>query len=281
MRLLSPRQLASALGVSESSLKRWVDSGKIAAARTEGGHRKITLAEAVRFIRETGAPLAHPELLDMPEVAIAYERALSGDGRLTTHLVAGDTIAARGWLLSRYLAGASIEELGDGPIKEAMHALGELWNHEEGGIFIEHRGTDICLQALAQLRNTFEPSTTAPVALGGAPERDPYLLPTFLAATVVASAGMRAVNLGPDTPIGALQAAITHYAPKLVWISASSPVPAQQAREIAAWIASMPAGPTVLVGGRESECIAREGTHIRTCDSMSSLADIARSFATT
>jgi excisionase family DNA binding protein len=281
MRLLSPRQLAHALGVSESSLKRWVDAGKIAAARTDGGHRKISLAEAVRFIRETGAPLAHPEMLDMPEIAVAQERALGGDDRLYSYLAAGDTMAARGWLLSRYLAGASIEELGDGPIKESMHALGELWNHDDGGIFIEHRGTDICLQALAQLRNTFEPAPNAPVALGGAPEDDPYLLPTFLAATVIASAGMRAVNLGPDTPIAAMQAAVVHHAPKLVWISASSPIPAQQARAIATWIATLPAELTVLVGGRESERIAREGTHVRTCESMSSLAHVARDVATT
>lgn len=276
MRFLSPRQLAQALGVSESSLKRWVDAGKIAAARTDGGHRKIAFAEAVRFIRETGAPLAHPEFLDMPEIAVAQQRALEGDDRLYTYLVAGDAVAARGWLLSRYLGGASVEELADGAVREAMHSLGELWRHDEGGVFVEHRGTDICLQALAQLRNTFEPRAEAPFAIGGAPEDDPYLLPTFLAAMVVASAGMRAVNIGPDTPIAAMQAAVAHYSPRLVWISASTPLPAQQAREIAAWIATVPA--TVLVGGRESGRIAREGD-IRTCDSMTELASVARELA--
>ncbi|MGE0401074.1 MAG: helix-turn-helix domain-containing protein [Kofleriaceae bacterium] len=276
MRFLSPRQLAHALGVSESSLKRWVDAGKIAAARTEGGHRKISLVEAVRFIRQSGAPLAHPEMLDMPEVAVAQQRALEGDDSLYTYLVAGDAIAARGWLLARYLGGASVEELGDGPIKEAMHALGELWNHDDAGVFIEHRATDICLQALAQLRNTFEPRADAPLALGGAPEDDPYLLPSFLAATVIASAGMRAVNLGPDTPIAAMQAAVAHHAPQLVWLSASTALPATQAREIAAWIATLPPSLPVLVGGRESARIAREGTHVRICESMSQLAHIVR-----
>lgn len=279
MRLLSPRQLAQALGVSESSLKRWVDAGKIAAARTDGGHRKIPLSEAVRFIRETGAPLAHPELLDMPEVAVAQQRAQSGDDRLYTYLTAGDATAARGWLLSRYLAGATIEELADGPIREAMHALGELWRHDEGGVFVEHRGTDICLQALAQLRTTFEPRADAPVALGGAPEDDPYLLPTLLAATVIASAGMRAVNLGPDTPIAAMQAAVAHHAPRLVWISASTPLAAQQAREIAAWVGTLSSDVQVLVGGRESGRIAREG-NVRLCASMTELASVARGIVT-
>ncbi len=281
MRLLSPRQLADALGVSESSLKRWVDAGKIAAARTDGGHRKIPLSEAVRFIRETGAPLARPEVLDMPEVAIAQQRALAGDDGLYAYLATGDTVGARGWLLARYLAGASIEELGDGPIKEAMHALGELWRHDEGGIFVEHRGTDICLQALAQLRNTFEPPPQAPLALGGAPEDDPYLLPSFLAATVIAAVGMRAVNLGPDTPIAAMQAAVAHYAPQLVWISASTPMPSQQAREIAAWIETVPPSVQVLVGGRESGRIVHAASNeIRTVASMTELAQIARTILT-
>ncbi|MCX5741316.1 MAG: helix-turn-helix domain-containing protein, partial [Proteobacteria bacterium] len=85
MRLLSPRDLAEALGVSESSLKRWVDSGRITATRTDGGHRKIRLSEAVRFIRESGSPIVHPELLDMPEVAAAALHSTSED-RLLRYL---------------------------------------------------------------------------------------------------------------------------------------------------------------------------------------------------
>src|SRR4051812_46263670 len=154
MRLLSPRELADALGVSESSLKRWVDAGKITAARTDGGHRRIALAEAVRFIRETGAPLARPEALGMPEVAAANERAARGDDQLFAHLVAGDAVGARGFLLARYLAGSTVEALCDGPVREAMQRLGELWQHDEGGIFIEHRGTDACVQAVTSLRTT-------------------------------------------------------------------------------------------------------------------------------
>ena len=48
----------------------------------------------------------------------------------------------------------------------------------------------------------------APVALGAGPEDDPYILPSFLAAMVTTVAGLRAVNLGPDTPLTALQQAV-------------------------------------------------------------------------
>ena len=108
MRLLSPRELAEALGVSESSLKRWVDSGKIRAMKTDGGHRRIALTEAVRFVRDTGAPVARPDLLDMPEVAVAREGRLRGADELLDYLLEGDVVGARGWLLGRYLSGMSI-----------------------------------------------------------------------------------------------------------------------------------------------------------------------------
>ena len=268
MRLLSPKDLAEALGVSESSLKRWVDAGKIGAMRTEGGHRRISLAEAVRFIRETGAKVVNPEMLDMPEIARA------GSERLLHHLRGGDVLGARGWLLGRYLAGVSVEELCDGPVVEAMQALGELWRHDDAGIFIEHRATDVCLQALAQLRNTFSAPAGAPVALGATPEDDPYLLPTFMAAIVMASCGMNTVNLGPDTPVSAMAAAAQEHQPRLVWISASAPLPQARAKAIADWLKSLPPTTTTVVGGRHSETIAAHG--VRRVETMTELATLAR-----
>ena len=267
LRLLSPRELADALGVSESSLKRWVDSGKIQAARTDGGHRRIALQEAVRFIRETGAPLARPELLDMPDIAASR----LGDDAFRHFLVEGDAAGARAWLLGRYLAGATVAELCDGPVCEAMHRIGELWQHDADGVFIEHRATDLCIQALAQLRATFEPIATAPFALGATPEGDPYLVATFMAAMVIASVGLRPINLGPNTPVEALERAFARYQPALVWVSAS--VTVQHARELEAWLKSLPPTTVAVVGGRSGQDIAG----VRYLDSMADLADVSTS----
>lgn len=281
MRLLSPRELAHALGVSESSLKRWVDAGKIVAMRTEGGHRRIALPEAMRFVRESGAPLAHPELLDLPATAAPLA---TEPEQLLAYLQRGDGDAARGWLVGRYLAGASIAELADGPVRAAMHALGELWKHDERGVFIEHRATEACLHALGALRAALAesaqaPDAKAPLALGCAPEDDPYRLPTQLAGMVATEAGLRAVNLGPDTPLAALRHAVAEHRPRLIWISATSrPTPAR-AQALAAWLSSMPRGTVALVGGRNGEMIVNAAPGVRYVETMVELGMIARSVA--
>lgn len=267
MRHLSPRELADALGVSESSLKRWVDAGKITAFRTEGGHRRITFAEAVRFIRDSHVHVARPDLLGFPDVLVPQRAADSGE--LLPFLLDGDVVGARAFLLTRYLAGTSIAELADGPIREAMHALGELWRHEESGIFVEHRGTDTCLQAVGYLRHMIDTPVNAPIAVGAGPEDDPYMIPPVLATMVATVAGYRTINLGPDTPLPALQHAVAHHRPALVWISASSPVNPSRARAIARWLATLDT--ITVVGGRHGEALA-DAPKVRFLQTMTELA---------
>ncbi len=223
--IISPRDLATAIGVSESSLKRWADDGQIDVTRTAGGHRRIAIGEAIRFIRATGAPLVRPHVLGLTDLPQVGEQILSAelpDQRLFTHLYEGKAREARGLVLSLYLAGQSVADIADGPIHAAMQRLGELWKHSSAGVFIEHRATDICLQAVEQLRHFVEPQQPRSVALGGAPSRDPYVLPSLLAATVLADCGWHAHNLGPDTPGEALLSAVDLHRPRLVWLSVSS-----------------------------------------------------------
>ena len=274
-RLLSPRDLADAIGVSESSLKRWADAGKIVVSRTEGGHRRIPLAEAVRFIRASGSAVVRPELLGLGEVAST--EAVPPEDALFHHLSEGSGREARGLLMGRYLGGESIAALADGPIASAMSRIGELWQHDARGVFIEHRATDCCLQAVHHLRALFEAPTDGPLAVGGAPGGDPYLLPTMLAATVLAAEGFRTVNLGPDTPVATLRHAIAHHQPRLVWLSVSSPCPpglddaaAAMARELAA------AQRSLVIGGRHRHELPMTMGRACTVTSLTELAAFAR-----
>jgi hypothetical protein len=62
----SPRQTARAIGVSEASIKRWYDKGKVAYEKTLGGHRRLSLPVILGFIEAQGNTLRQPEVLDLP-----------------------------------------------------------------------------------------------------------------------------------------------------------------------------------------------------------------------
>ena len=258
MRALSPRDLALALGVSESSVKRWVDDGLLTAMRTAGGHRRIALAEAVRFARRTGAPVVRPEIIVGPGALAPVTRFQAGAAeevgeRLRGLLEQDDAAAARALLTALYVAGWPVAALCDGPIRHALERIGTLWQHGPAGIVVEHRATDTCVRALAELRTLFmPPRESAATALGAAPSGDPYTLPSAMAAAVLADLGYRDHNLGPDVPMEVLLEAAGRYVPRVVWLAMSVAVPDERlgraVAELAARLAAR--GATLVVGGR-------------------------------
>lgn len=222
MKLLSPKELAAAIGVSESSIKRWVDEGRIEAARTAGGHRRIALAEVVRYLRESQQKLILPGLLGLSEEADeAAAGSLEEAGeKLYQWLLAGSVAPAQGLLAQLYIHGHGLAAIFDGPLRQALARIGLLWLHgESDGIFVEHRALQICLSAVHQLRSLLPKTEGGPLAIGGTPPPDPAQLPSLMVATVMAGEGFDAVNLGPDLPLPVLGNAVLDKKPALVWLS--------------------------------------------------------------
>ena len=52
MKNFSPKEIAKALGVSQASIKRWVDRGLIEAEKTAGGHRRISVQALKTYLDE-------------------------------------------------------------------------------------------------------------------------------------------------------------------------------------------------------------------------------------
>ena len=253
--VLSPKELGAAIGVSESSLKRWADSGRLRVARTGGGHRRIDLSEAIRFVRAHGFDVERPALLGLEDIETVSDSPAADDpgAAIRVALESGDGARARGLALTHYLEGMPLSLIVDRMIAPAMRAIGERWRHGEDGIMIEHRAADLCSQILGRIRDLAVVGPDRPTAVGAAPADDPYLLPSLMAASVLASEGWDEVNLAANTPVSVLARAASDADAHLVWLAVSAERPratlAAEIGELRAALESAGVNAGIVLGG--------------------------------
>ena len=282
---LTPKELAQAIGVSESSLRRWVDAGDIQMQRTVGGHRRIPLAEGLRFIRQRRATLVRPDIVGLTDVGADISDNDWVHRGLYDALIRGDRNAARDLILSLFIAGRSIPAICDGPLAEALHRIGDLWLADRRAILVEHRATELCAALVRELHQGLPAAAAdAPLALGGAAESDPYMIPSLMASLVLADAGLREINFGANTPCDLLGYAAAQQHARLVWLSISVELPREmfgkQLIRLARRLGDL--GCHLIIGGRHAGDISLAGhANVMYAASMSELAAFARGIAST
>lgn len=219
----TPRQVSRALGVSESSLKRWCDRSLLKTVRTAGGHRRVPYDEIARFCRDTGRELVDPAVLGLP-AAVGHGTTVSSraSSQFGAALIAGEEVVARRLLVDLYLTKHSIPEIGDLVIAPALREIGDQWHCGDVAVWQERRGCEIVQRVIYELTNLVAaPPVEAPFALGGTLEGDPYRLSTMLCEATLREAGWHAESLGTSIPAASLAQAIVDLKPRLCWISIS------------------------------------------------------------
>jgi MerR family transcriptional regulator, light-induced transcriptional regulator len=278
---VSTALVARALGVSITTVKRWVDDGILPAQKTVGGHRKLLAADVLRLARDSRFPGADLGLLTGTPGVTAPADTTSLYLELVAALRQGEAARARTLLHGAYQAGLPVETLADEVIAPAMAQLGHDWEVGRIEVFHEHRGTQVCAAALFELKLELEAHAEPdqPRAVGGGPEHDPYFLSSLLAQMVLLDAGWDATNLGPHTPTGSLRRAMTELRPRLVWLSVSHLAdPDRFVAEFAEFFREAErAGVAVAVGGRGLTEPVRAALRYTTFgDGLSQLAAFAR-----
>ncbi|MEZ6129728.1 MAG: B12-binding domain-containing protein [Planctomycetaceae bacterium] len=224
-RYFSPKDVAKAIGVSESSLKRWVDKGFIRAAKTAGGHRRLELDAVLDYVRSTGRSLTAPEAIELPEGCGVVATMTHADavGIFKGALISGDEATACRVILDLYLNGASVAEICDSVIAPVFHDVGNLWECGDMEVYEERRACELCLRVVHELRRAVGAGpVNGPVAMGGTLDGDPYTLATSLAELVLRNNGWKATSLGNMLPFDTIRSAILKHRPKLFWISVTS-----------------------------------------------------------
>ncbi len=273
-RLLTPRQVALAIGASESSLKRWCDKGLLPTVRTAGGHRRLALDQVLEFLRQSGQTLVRPEVLGLPSAtgqgAFVINRAAA---QLAAALLLGDEEQCRRIVFDLFLAKHSVAEIFDRVVAEAFVQIGQAWSCGEAEVYEERRGCEISQRLLHQLRAMLPVvDRAAPRAMGGTLSGDNYQLPTTMVELVLRDLGWAAQSLGTSLPRETWLAALDAEQPHLLWLSVSHiPDESQFLADYAAiHAAAMERRVPVVVGGfaltpevRSQMQYAAYGDHMR------------------
>jgi excisionase family DNA binding protein len=277
---LKTQRVAKALGVSVSTVKRWVDSGMIRAARTVGKHRLIPFSEALRLAREQGFPESNLAVLAgletrgpevAPEGAVALLERMLRENR---------AVESRTFIHSLYHSGWDAVSLADDLIRPVMERIGHGWMVGSLDVYQEHEATQIVAAALRDLVDRVgREGCPEPSALGATTEGDPYVLAGLLGELVLRELGWQVRNLGVNLPLRSLAHATIHHRPRLVFVSVSYLKDEDQfVREYRSFYESAAGvGAAVIVGGQAL------GPHLRSRlifashgDRMAHLAEFAR-----
>ena len=218
----SPKQVARAIGVSESTLKRWCDSDLIPMTRTAGGHRRIEVEAVIQFLRETGRQVIEPELLGLPVTAGKTEWTLKrATDRIVASLVSGEEAVVRQIMFDLLLAGHSVTAIFDDVMAPAFHQIGDQWSCGDVAVYQERRACEICLRCLREVRTSSTLANDAPTAIGATVESDIYTLPIAMSEIVLRSVGWNTTSLGTNLPFETLIDATRTAQPRLLWLSIS------------------------------------------------------------
>ena len=279
--LFSPRQVAKAIGVSESSLKRWCDSGLINAAKTAGGHRRLVLSDIISFLRKRNLELRDPTAIGLPNLeSFSAPDPEEASRRLVEFLIASDETGCRELLLFLYVRGWSMADIFDSVVSPAFKVIGDRWNHGELEIFEERMACEVCINSLHEIRSILTPARPARrTAIGGALEHDHYQIPTIAVQLTLISMGWSATSYGTNLPLSTLAEAARVRAPDLLWISISHVQDAQQLIEnLSHYGGLIPVQTRLVIGGSAlSHDLRRQVKNAICCDNLSHIAALVRS----
>ncbi|NUQ80298.1 MAG: helix-turn-helix domain-containing protein [Bacteroidetes bacterium] len=237
--IFSSKEVADMLGVNESSVKRWTDSGKIKCIRTPGGHRKFRLEDVNDFLRvnNLGSVPFSDQLFqrrddDNLPVAIRYRDY----GILIPHFyrlaLLADSNEIFNFLTILGMHDYPLADLFDYLLSPVLVRIGTDWEMGKVSVDEEHAATAAIFDSLIRLQFS---STRLPRnphhALIAVLENDFHEIPAKCMGILLDREGWNIHYLGANSPIFSIENAIRRQPPSVLILGSTiapdqnSPIP--------------------------------------------------------
>lgn len=250
MDIITTRQVADLLAVSEATVKRWADAGTLKCFRTPGGHRKFRMADIAEFLQhhkyEPAGPIA-PVASTVPAsggdalvpsaVVLPDDTSVGGtDGEVVIKFrnlaLAGDTDALVSLIAQQRLKGHSLSAVFDGIATPALVDIGERWSRGALTVAQEHIAAQTVIESLARIKALIErPSVQRGRVFFAAPGDELHDIALRMASILAYGIGFVPVLLGARCPVADLSMMIVAERPAAVVLSFSGTHPIDRARE--------------------------------------------------
>ncbi|MBI5215090.1 MAG: cobalamin B12-binding domain-containing protein [Ignavibacteriae bacterium] len=224
---LSTQELSSLLNVTETTIKRWAEDGKIPCTKTLGGHRKFFIHDVLEFAEKNGIPVSgispppmtnqQMEQLQLGIFTQNYNKiaevflqeSLQGDDRGLLELLL--------YLSKHRIRLATIT---DEVIRPALVHIGDKWKSGQLEVHQEHRASQAILEALVRFApNVHSKKTNKLSAVCACLEGEHHEIGLHALKFVLESEGWHVHYLGANTPTDTLLSFMKAMKPELICLS--------------------------------------------------------------
>lgn len=231
---LSTQEVASLLGVTETTVKRWADNGELICVKSVGGHRKFFFSELTRFAEVHGYPISgslEPPVNDKQLEAVQFSIHTENYHRISKVLF---DEALRNdpdgfYRLLHYVAkhNVKLSTIADEVLRPLMVRVGDLWSKGKLRVDQEHRTSRTLTRAIMRLApQLHRKQPIGRTALCACLEGEEHEIGLLSFVFALENEGFTVNFVGANTPTRVLLEAIREQKPDLVCISFMRDLPA-------------------------------------------------------
>ncbi|MBS1516684.1 MAG: cobalamin-dependent protein [Bacteroidetes bacterium] len=222
-KLISLKNAAAFLKVSEYTVKKWTDSGVLFCFRNKAGRRQFLLNDLKEHL------IIHSNNPSIPESPVyepeLHNKILKKNYRylikyLLKGILKGNAEESYELFFPLYMNNYSLEEIFDYILRESMINIGKKWRKASMGVEQEHIASNAVLNSLYMLNKVVQSKEiNTKTAICAGLEDEFHEIGLLCVSTVLKSAGWNVIYPGINLPFGSLINLLKIHKPDLLCIS--------------------------------------------------------------